>query len=178
MMPLDHERTRKLLWVGAVLSPLLVVQAARLLAPSGAGPSVATAADPTSHPAAGDAAGVPAPAPLSPAQQRALAYIRSLDDHPTVRSPMDGPDEPEPSPVTEPQDPVEAPKPPSFPSDLRVTAIIGDGDTAAALIASRLRRVGDEVAPGWRVEAIDARGRRVVFIDSDGQVVTLGPPTP
>lgn len=177
MMPLDRERTRKLLWVGAVLSPLLAVQAARLLAPSGAGPSVAAAADPTWHPATADVAGTPAPAPLSPAQQRALAFIRSLGDQPAGRSPMDGP-EPEAALITESNAPVEASKPPSFPSDLRVTAIIGDGETAAAVIASRLRRVGDDIAPGWRVEAIDARGRRVVFTDSDGRVVTLEPPTP
>ena len=175
MMPLDRERQRKLLWVGAVLSPLIAVQVARLLGPSGAGPAAATAAHPAAADVAGEQALASAPAPLTPAQQRALAFIQSLDEQPLGRSPMDGP---EPEPVSEPSAPIDAPKPPSFPSELRVTAIIGDGGTAAAVIAGRLRRIGDEVAPGWRVETIDARGRRVVFTDSDGRVVTLEPPTP
>lgn len=176
MMQFDPERKRKLLWVGVVLAPLLAVQLARLLEPTGTGPGHAHAADPASLDGGDAVTGEAAPAPLSPAQQRALAFIADMPAQP-VPSPMDGPD-PEPIPVTAPAAPVEAPKPASFPESLKVTAIIGDGDTAAALIAHRLRRAGDEVAPGWRVDRIDPRGRQVWFTDGDGHTVTLAPPTP
>lgn len=181
MQRFTGERKRKMLWMLAVLAPIATVQAVRLFEAAGGPASAAAQQSPSTDapsPLADSTAASITPArPLTPAQVRALEFVRSLRRDRAARSPMDG-HEPDPPIVT-----CELPRPPvnveitEFPAEISVTAVIGAGDSAAAYISHRLRRVGDEIAPGWIVEEIDARNRRVTVAHRDGRTQVLQPPT-
>jgi hypothetical protein len=47
------------------------------------------------------------------------------------------------------------------------------GTEALVFINGKVRRVGDEVSPGWRITAINARDWVVEFTHDDGRVETI-----
>lgn len=167
----DPQVRRRWLWAAAVLSPLLVVQAVRLIDESSlsAAPAASYNQDPD---APSNGSGRPA---ITTAQARALEFIASLPKDAAQRSPLDRPD-PVPDEPKVVERPVEVPK--GFPSDIRVTAIIGDEGSGAALVSHKLRRAGDEIADGWWIERIDVKSRRVNFVNARGERIWLEPPTP
>lgn len=178
MFSLDARNRRKLLWIAAMAAPAVTVQMMRLF--DGAAPSTAPAAV-AAYGDEDNPAGE-APRTLTPAQERARAFFASFRPTGAVLSPMDhadaAPPPVEPAPVV-----VGDPGPPPPANDplegLNVTAIVGrDDSSAVAMIDHRLRRPGDEVAPGWRVESIDPRHRRVTVVDQAGERRDLQPPEP
>lgn len=55
-----------------------------------------------------------------------------------------------------------------------LTAVMPHRDRPLAVINGRPRSLGDEVAPGWTVTAIDGDARRVALTGPDGRTVRLG----
>lgn len=161
--------------IAAALSPLVVVQAVRLIAsngPSHAGASVV-------QPLSAGLVTVEAPPPPSPAQAKAMAWIRGLDLSAEVPDPFAGlkaePVAPAPTPVAQP---TPAPAPvvplaPAAPPTFVVSSMMGAGSTALATINHAVCRVGAEVAPGWTLTRVDARARSVVLRHTDGREIEV-----
>lgn len=160
----------RMAWAAAVMAPLICVQFVRLLdgglsqAPAA---TTATSGSPAVIPPATEARR------LTKAQIAALEFLQSDALRGEVRSPMNHPvvvasppPSPEPAPASPAIDPVKA---------LTLTAVMGTENQAVASIGHTLRRVGDEVAPGWRVAEINARQRTVQLRHLDGRTLTLQP---
>lgn len=58
---------------------------------------------------------------------------------------------------------------------LTVSSIMSARGNPVAVIAGRMRRAGDEVAPGWKISAIDPHAKAITFAHTSGKtaVVTL-----
>jgi hypothetical protein len=165
---------RRMIWLAALVAPAAAVQLVRVF--QGEGPQAAPAA--TAAPGI-ELPSEPVKAPLTNSQRLALARLRGYIPAEQLSSPMD---------YTEPQPvPVEAPAPaitPESPREtidplagLTVSAILGHEATACAIIGHKLRRAGDEIAAGWRVQHIDSRLRTVEVVNSAGQTVIMSPPS-
>lgn len=182
MLSLDDRGRRKLIWIGALIAPTLAVQLVRLA--SDGGPAAAPAAVPGGPESSEGQAPAAKTRPLTTTQREAIAYLASHALPESIKSPMDSPD-PQPVATTqaEPviQTPATAPAETGGPEPvpaLRVHAIVGTRSEALASINHRLHRVGDEVAPGWRITAIDPRDRVVRLTHSDGRTAVFSPATP
>jgi hypothetical protein len=107
------------------------------------------------------------------AQERALAWLRERRPGP-VGTPFAVPrSEPAPAPAPAPgPEPEPEPEPERLPTFV-LGSVAGQGDRGAAMIDGRLRRLGDETAPGWRVVDIDGRAGRVVIEGPGGRRVEL-----
>ena len=171
MIALDTRTRSKLAWVAAMLTPIVAVQLVRLVTASM--PQQATAA-PVQE--AEPAPAAPPLPPLTNRQREAIRWLGSQSVQTANRSPMDRmepqkieipPPEPKPIEQAAPAD--------NSPPDLRLTGLIGDGKNALASIDHKLRRLGDTVAPGWKVVKIDSRNRQVVVRHTDGRELTLEP---
>lgn len=156
-------------WAAAVMAPLICVQCVRLL---DGGLAQAPAAAPAGIGSPVAAAPVPTARRLTPSQIAALEFLQTDALNGDVRSPMNHPVAvaPPPTSVPAPEAPATDPV-----STLTVTAIMGTENQALASIGHTLRRVGDEVAPGWRVVEINARHRTVQLRHLDGRTLTLQP---
>ncbi len=182
MFSLPDHTTRKIVWFCAVMAPLATVQVARLFGgPGPAGASASLAHVSTLKPELALPADV-APA-LSPAQQRARDFIQNYQLPADLPSPMDRPD---PVPAT-PAPLVEAAPEPVAPpaaaaadplAGITISAIIGRDEAVVAMINHKLRRIGDLVVPGWRVDSIDPRTRQVTIVNDQGTKAVLSFPTP
>lgn len=182
MISLDSKSQAKLVWIGALLAPAIAVQGVRFLADAElSGAAAATPAQP-----AAQLIVAPVATPLSPQQRAALDWLKQL---PTVadRSPMEKPRMPLPEPTPDHAGEPEAPARPRIeppapgddrPHHLKLSGMIGSDSDALAAISGKLRRVGDEPAPGWIIQQIDSRNRVVVLKHADGRVFTISPPTP
>lgn len=182
MISLDSKSQAKLIWIGALLAPAIAVQGVRFLADAElSGAAAAT-------PASGAAPLIIAPVatPLTPQQRTALDWLKTL---PTMadRSPMERPRIPvaEAAPPRNADPDTATPKrvDPPIPGDdrplhLKLTGMIGSDSDALAAISGKLRRVGDEPAPGWVISQIDSRNRVVVLKHADSRTFTISPPTP
>ncbi len=63
--------------------------------------------------------------------------------------------------------------------DFQVTSVARGGDSAFAVVNGRLSRIGDEVARGWRIVAIDTAGGVVQLrCDESGRTVNAALPRP
>lgn len=152
--------------LGAGAAPLLAVLLARVMAPA-LGPS-SSFADET------DAEGAPLIElePLPAKSLAAAAFAREALAAPSGVSPFErGPSTDRAAPTTaaveaEPAAPSDDPAPP-----LSVSAVLADSRTGAAIavINGKVRRVGDELAPGWSVETIDAATGVVTAVGPRGQ---------
>ncbi|MEC9372557.1 MAG: hypothetical protein VYC34_01885 [Planctomycetota bacterium] len=148
----------KIAGLAATMAPLVVVLAMRV-APTPAAGSAGHAVT-----AAHTLAGV-SPPPAAPAVSVAAKEAR--DEAMRLRgigsgpSPFGRPDADEPAP----KEIVEAPDepPPSF----SLTSIMAGQGESMAFVNGRARRVGDEVAPGWRLHMIDAAAGRVTLMESE-----------
>lgn len=167
-MNIDRTTRRRLHAGATAAAPVLALGLLRLL--TDAGPRAAPAA--TGEPEQAD----PTPAvattsPVNAAQRRAMEWLRSRPAV-TVGSPMDHP--PAAAPVE--RDAAPAAAQPAVVEEVRpaVTAIVGRGATARALVNGKVLGVGDEVSPGWRVTGIDAREQVVEITGPEGAVRRVG----
>lgn len=163
------ELTRfNLIAAAAAAAPLVLMSAAPALL--GTGPRLSMGA--------GNAPAEPAPVIAdpkpTPAQQAAQAHAALLLTHATPQSPF----RPTPAPVeapapVQPEPVAPAPAPPP-PPEIIVRSIMRQGDgSARALIAGKLRAVGDEAAPGWTITAIDTAARSITITSADGRSETI-----
>lgn len=152
----------RLLVVGAFAAPLALALALRALA-SAPGPGLAFADEPLYD--------TPQPTPvgavrtLSPAELAARAFALSKRGEPIGDAPM----------VYPKAAPTEAAGAPAAPIDpgpaLSVNSIMAGRGGAMATVNGKLRRVGDEVAPGWKITAIDAGSGSVTVRHTDGREI-------
>ncbi len=152
-----------------VLAPCAIVLTLRAF--SGVGPAASSAA--TANPPSS----ILPPAPVeqtpanTPAASRAIleriALLRSTSNLP---SPMDHPPEPavQPEGDTQPAGPT-TPSPAPTPGrvDLRLTATMGSGASAGALINGKFVRIGDIIS-GHEIISIDAAAFTVILKAEDG----------
>lgn len=166
-MNIDRAARRRLHAGTMAAAPVLALGLLRLL--TGAGPQEAPAA-PGDGAAAGPAPAVVA-APVSAAQRRAMDWLRSRPAG-VAASPMDHP----PAAPAEVREPAPAAARAAAVEEVRpaVTAIVGRGAGARALVNGKVLGVGDLVAPGWTVESIDAREQVVGITGPDGVVRKVG----
>lgn len=182
MLKLDQRTKTKAAWVATLLSPLIAVQGVRYLVIGEASPVSAGAA--VSGGQMMPATAAEAAKPLTAAQTKAAQWLASRTVALNLRSPMDMPDPVAPTPMPEPvvkvpEAPTPAPKDDDTPHHLVLTSILGGAGESSRSLASinhRIYRVGDEVAPGWRLSAIDSKKREIVLSNSDGRSLTLTPP--
>lgn len=117
----------------------------------------------------------PVAVPATIGQKSALARADALVGVPIGPSPFRP--TPAPAQVSAPDSepaPVPAQRPLIPVPDLTIRGIMRQGDgSARALIAGKLRAVGDEAAPGWTIAAIDAQARSVTIESNDGQSHTI-----
>lgn len=164
MNTINAKGKERLLWTGALLAPLLAVQVARLFefetvrsaAASGVveTPTVVVRPEPT----------------IGSAQRLALAWLEK-QDYSRVADPFvssaktqaEG-NEIRIQPMAEvlPEPPVEVREP--IPS-MELTGVMDGRRGPLASINRKIWRLGDEVAPGWTLESVDAR-RKVVTVRS------------
>ena len=110
-----------------------------------------------------------------------MAWLMDQGAKPPKRSPMDYPDAAQAvaaQPDANPDQPAATPTPEvpdDRPKDLHVTAIIGDGSRSLASINHKVRRIGEQIAPGWKIFSIDSKHRTVVLRHTDGRKLTISP---
>lgn len=149
----------------AALAPILVALAARW-ATGGAPAAVHADVAPL------DAA--PTPVRLSERQLRAQAFaLQSLDRAlgPSPLRPL-GTAEASPSHSDENDTPTPALKPAPTPKFIVSSVVLGSRQ-ALATINGKLRRIGDEIEPGWTLEAIDKARDEIVIASDDGRRVVI-----
>jgi hypothetical protein len=121
---------------------------------------------------------------LTPAQTKALAWIHSHQQVLNERSPMDRPDVVSAQIPSLPSDtfketaPSPTPAPPvqgGNPLGISITGIISGASSEQNIVSinHKFYRIGDEIAPGWRVVEIDARERTATLRGPEGQTIEL-----
>ncbi|MFM9957168.1 MAG: hypothetical protein ACKVZJ_03765 [Phycisphaerales bacterium] len=165
------ELTRwNLIAAGCAVAPLVLVSAVPSL--MGTGPRLSIGASPA---AVENAPNVGTPR-ATPDQLAALERVRALRTASVGESPF----RPAPAPVEAPE-PAPTPEPVPAPAlmappELTIRGVMRQADgSVRALIGGKLKGVGDEVAPGWTISAIDAGARSVTLTSSDGQTHTIAP---
>lgn len=158
----------------ALVAPVLLVMGVRMILQTGPAVSFAEPA-----PAPDDGPPTPAsprPRPaLSDADRALLAWEAAQVEVPARGSPM----APGRIPVPAPPEPQEAPAAPATPNEeparpaLKLSAVMGSGDNAIAVIDGRMRRVGDAVAPGYVIRRIESRAGIVTIAGPGGITRTL-----
>ena len=155
----------------AILAPLVIAAAIRVVEPAPLpGPSSASA----EQDAEARAASAGRKIKITPEQTAAAEHIASLDAGAPVRNLFFYPRAGEqridvaPDPVANPYDVA-----PTF----EITSIMKTRSGPVALINGRLRRVGDEVAPGWTVQSINDLTRSVTLTGPDQRTQTIVMPT-
>lgn len=162
-MNLNRTQKQRAWAAGALVAPVLLAAATRIVL--NAGPSVSAAGT------AAVAADAPPPAPSKPPtaeQVRAMQWLAGAARARAERSPMLHLKAPEPAATpaaaaqAEPERAAERPA-------MALSAVLTRDGRVTALINGRLRGVGDEVAPGWTIEAIDGDALSVTVRGPDGQ---------
>lgn len=81
-----------------------------------------------------------------------------------------------PDPITAPA-PVSTQPSPVLALDalasISISAIMGTDEFGMVSIAGTIHRLGDSIAPGWRIHQINGRDRFIVVIAADGTTRTL-----
>ena len=175
-MNLSKNAKKRLVTVGALVAPVLMVQTVRWVFNAPSGPSGASAAMPTDA----DPVIPPTTTPkLSKEQQAANAWARGVQIAMDLHSPMDhgepkaavetaAPTPTNPTPRQPEVDPVA-----TIASKLAVGAIFGGRGGQMATINGRVFGVGEEPAPGWRIEKIDLRSGVVTLNGPSDKTVEL-----
>lgn len=158
----------RLVALGALLGPVAALWGMKLLV--GAGPAHA--------PAAMESLASQQQTPALPAargehERHAQAYLANWVMPPGVRSPMNYPPAP-PEPVHEPVVAIAAPETPKEPAPaFMVNTIFATPAGGMATINGKVRRVGDALANGWKVESVDVRTRIVRLAGPGGATMEL-----
>ena len=174
MMRVDSRTRAKLCLIAVLLSPALVVQATRLLSNS----TIATAsALPASTPPPAATRGAH---PLTQQQVAAADWLLTHFGKELMQTPMERP-EPNLHPTTavNTQTTLTPPSPENIdlePKHLKLTAMVGEGSSALAVLNHRLRRIGDDVAPGWKLTKVNSRLRSITITAEDGRTIELAQP--
>lgn len=154
---------RQRLWAaGALMAPVLVAAGVRAVLSTGPAMTVAST---------GPRGGVAAPEgrAVSPEEARAERWLDGAGPARVTRSPMLHVPAPEPVHAAEPAAAEPEPVRPGMPA-LALSGVVSREGQAVALINGRLRGVGEEAAPGWRIEEIDRGALRVTLRGPDGRV--------
>lgn len=168
-MSISYKGRDRLIWLGAVLAPIAAIQIARLFE-----------VEPVR--AASAAADVTVVAPMArpvlkptAAQEKALAWI-AKQDRTRVRDPF------APAPVAA-ADPVLHVQPLHVPEPepevreiapaMELTGVMDGQRGPLASINRKIFRLGDEVAPGWTLESVDAREKSVIVRSALGNTLEL-----
>jgi hypothetical protein len=159
-----------LVTAAAMLAPFVMVQAGRMLSGGGLTPTTASLAPVVDTP-------VVALAPTGPSAEQRLAmeWSRANREPRSRRSPLATPEPPAP-PMTLPVSltPAPLPAPPdAVLATLHVNSIMGGDDNGVAVINRVLYRIGDTVAPGWRLASVNARNRSILLGGPDGRTARL-----
>lgn len=159
---MNRAARERLLLVGAFAAPLALALALRALG-SGPGPAAAFADE--------ELFDMPDPAPaatvrtFTPEELAAAAFAESKRAEPVGEAPL----------VYPKAAPVEAASASAAPVDpgpaISVNSIMAGRGGAMATVNGKLRRVGDEVAPGWKITAIDAGAGTVTVRHADGREI-------
>jgi hypothetical protein len=171
---------QNLIAAGALIAPIVIVQGVRML--FGSGPSDAHAAVTTVEP-------VPAVAPaptevdprrtLTPAQKAAAAELAEHRTRITVFTSPFNHLAPKATVIQNDQIVAHTPdnaKPVVIPAEIQNLSLgstMRNSNGAFAVIAGRVRSVGDEVVPGWKITEIDPTERSVTLTSNEGVTVTL-----
>ncbi|MFZ2875498.1 MAG: hypothetical protein WAZ94_13575 [Phycisphaerales bacterium] len=149
-----------------VLAPVALVKLGGLLLGVN-GPDHAAAVEPSPDES-------PSHAPVAP-NAEIEAWEESVMSGPALRSPMVEPSqEHDPSPEAPVQAATTPPAPGVEHPALLLSAVSGGrGSASAAIVNGRLRRVGEAVAPGYRLVSVDAAGRSARVEGPDGTVIVL-----
>jgi hypothetical protein len=158
----------RLVALGALLGPVAALWGMKLVV--GGGPAEAPAA-------IASVSAEPQASALPPArgesQLRAEEYLAGWVMPPGVRSPMNHPPapvEPVPEAVMPPPALVASKEPaPAF----AVNTIFATPAGGMATINGKVRRVGDALANGWKVESVDVKGRVVHLSGPGGATMEL-----
>ncbi|MBI1189887.1 MAG: hypothetical protein GC200_04295 [Tepidisphaera sp.] len=156
----------------ALLLPLLAAQAVRLAEFTGPAAARAQAPAPALAPA-------PPQAPLTQPQLAAIHWLSQPDHlHPTT-SPLDRfrpaqPTAPAPTPTPPPPQPTSSDEP----SGLHITSLMGRDRAYLIGIDHKTYRLGDEVAPKWRITDVDPDRRVIILTHDDGRTteIPIDPP--
>jgi len=159
---MNRAARERLLLVGAFAAPIALTLALRALG-SGPGPATAFADE--------ELFDMPEPAPVAtirtftPDELAAAAFAESKRAEPVGEAPL----------VYPKAAPTEATSAPAAPVDpgpaISVNSIMAGRGGAMATVNGKLRRVGDEVAPGWKITAIDAGAGTVTVRHADGREI-------
>lgn len=159
---MNRAARERVLLAGAFAAPLALALALRALG-SGPGPATAFADE--------DLFDMPEPAPLAtvrtftPEERAAAAFAASKRAEPVGEAPL----------VYPKAAPVEATSAAAAAVDpapaISVNSIMAGRGGAMATVNGKLRRVGDEVAPGWKIAAIDAGAGTVTVRHADGREI-------
>lgn len=163
--------------LAALLAPMVATFLVRFGGSAGPRPASADLVmiDASSNPTATPFIDTPSITPtLTPRQAAARDWFARARTQVTDRSPLIRPQPPakvqqpvtEPTPEPDQQPRIERP-------DLRVTGMITGGGVEYVSVNHKLARVGDEVAPGWRVETIDIVRGIAVIAHATGQTLEL-----
>lgn len=149
--------------LSAFLAPVLVVQLAPMIAKPA--PRMASAGE--TDPMAGMHHPFVPPKP-TPQQTAALEHAKlvlaaPIDDTPFHFAP----------PTAVITESGETESMPANPTDYRLTSITGSGRTVLAIVNGKVRRVGDQLAPGVVLESIDADSRTITIRDENGSPISL-----
>lgn len=106
--------------------------------------------------------------PLTPEQQKASEWVRTLADAPDLATPLNHPTE-APKVVVTDKPKISA----AGLAGLKLSSIMGRGSDQFASISGRVYRVGDEVRPGYKLTAIDVAQSSVTIADQAGNTYTL-----
>lgn len=171
-MNLSDRHNARLWLTAAALAPALTVALTQLSGHSG--PRAASASTAEQTPAMQTPPfHLPKPVlPLTERQREALAWFRSFSIEPTLASPLLAPERAAASPAQAAAAPDDD-EPTLEPPNLRITGMMSGGGVHYASLNHRLSRVGDEVAPGWIVTAIDPGRQAVEIRHATGAVLEL-----
>ena len=163
---------------GFVVAPFALVLMVRLFNGEGVAPAAASASTPGPEPA-GEVVDAPLAIALATkpnAKQMAAAnFIRGYASAARPKSPMQ---ELAPVVVNAEPTPMDVPvkrttQTPGL-ANVRITAMMGTGDKSCAVVNGRVVRVGDKIAGGYVVAAINIAGGSVGFLPAGATVAASG----
>ncbi len=160
-------------WLLAAAMPVAFTQFARLV--DHLGPSNAGAA-PTSMSAQAVAMNTETPAAPTAVQGRAMAWVaahREMEYEINPFAKVWAKAAVSSAPVQEPAATLPSRDADPVAPEIKISGFIGKGETAMVTINRRIRRVGDEVGPGWRLKGIDALSRVVHIEHTSGFVLEV-----
>lgn len=164
-MSARQQRIQKLAPYALVLAPMLGVMGARMLGP-GLSPRSASASD-TETVSLSDLESILIPEPSEDAfdardHARSFSFVGVGNPFPVEKH--------SPTIHVDPIDPIgQRPQPPR----VTLTALFSTGSEEIAFIDGMAFRVGDEVAPNWRIARIDPRRRIVHLVHDEGDKAQL-----